>query len=85
MNIQNLEIICHTEDGAYAYCDICDKQIKFECKHFESPYRKNYENPFQINHNVQNPNLFDIEKHTMLILLITTKILKYIMVHLILN
>ena len=58
------------------FCNVCDKTNKLQSKnkYFTSLYHGEYGKLTQINHTIQNPNLFDIAKYIMIVLLITKKI-----------
>ena len=46
------------------YCSVCDKtlEIKPKKKRFKSLTHKDYDDFIRINHTIQNPNSFDVDK-----------------------
>ena len=64
-NIKNHEAICCDLDREHTlYCDISNKTFKLKSrnKHFKSLCHKEYEKLIQINHTIQNPLFFNIDK-----------------------
>ena len=46
------------------YCSICDRTIKYKSKnkHFKSLTHKSFDKFIRLNHTIQNPKFFDVDK-----------------------